>query len=65
MKAMIIGNAIAGRFEALDPALLAALPKLELLVVTDFYADTPLGQTGARRPAHGDVDGEGRDVHII
>ena len=41
---MIIGNTIAGRFEALDPALLAALPKLEFLVVTDFYADTPLGR---------------------
>ena len=44
VKAMIIGNAIAGRFEELDPALLAALPKLEFLVVTDFYADTPLGK---------------------
>jgi len=44
LKAMIIGNAVAGRFEALDPALLASLPKLELLVVTDFYADTPLGK---------------------
>jgi formate dehydrogenase major subunit len=40
----MVGNAIAGRFEALDPALSAALPKLEFLVVTDSYADTPLGQ---------------------
>jgi formate dehydrogenase major subunit len=39
----MIGNAIAGRFEELNPTLLAALPKLEYLVVTDFYADTPLG----------------------
>jgi formate dehydrogenase major subunit len=44
VKAMIIGNAVAGRFDVLDPALLAALPKLEFLVVTDFYADTPLGK---------------------
>ena len=44
VKAMIIGNTIGGRFEALDPALLAALPKLEFLVVTDFYADTPLAK---------------------
>ncbi|MCD6059071.1 MAG: molybdopterin oxidoreductase [Thermomicrobiales bacterium] len=43
VKAMLIGNAVAGRFEELNPALLAALPKLEFLVVTDFYADTPLG----------------------
>ena len=42
VKAMIIGNTIGGRFEALDPALMAALPKLEFLVVTDAYADTPL-----------------------
>ena len=40
---MIIGNAVAGRFEEINPELLAALPKLEFLVVTDFYADTPLG----------------------
>jgi predicted molibdopterin-dependent oxidoreductase YjgC len=44
VKAMIIGNNVAGRFEAIDPALLAALPKLEFLIVTDFYADTPLGR---------------------
>jgi predicted molibdopterin-dependent oxidoreductase YjgC len=44
VKAMFIGNAVAGRFEALNPALLAALPKLELLVVADFYAETPLGK---------------------
>src|SRR5215216_5441551 len=44
VKAMLIGNAVAGRFEAVNPALLAALPKLEFLVVTDFYADTPLGR---------------------
>ena len=44
VKAMIIGNTVAGRFETVNPALLAALPKLEYLVVTDFYADTPLGR---------------------
>ncbi|HKG28765.1 MAG TPA: molybdopterin-dependent oxidoreductase [Thermomicrobiales bacterium] len=44
VKAMLIGNAVAGRFEAVNPALLAALPKLEFLVVTDFYAGTPLGR---------------------
>jgi formate dehydrogenase major subunit/formate dehydrogenase alpha subunit len=41
---MIIGNTIPGRFEPVDPALLAALSKLEFLVVTDFYADTPLAR---------------------
>ncbi|MGH2614498.1 MAG: molybdopterin-dependent oxidoreductase [Thermomicrobiales bacterium] len=44
VKAMMIGNTIGGRFEGLDPALLAALPALEFLVVTDFYADTPLAK---------------------
>jgi predicted molibdopterin-dependent oxidoreductase YjgC len=44
VKSMIVGNTIAGRFEALHPALVAALPKLEFLVVTDFYAETPLGK---------------------
>jgi formate dehydrogenase major subunit len=43
VKAMLIGNAVAGRFDAVNPALLAALPKLDFLVVTDFYAGTPLG----------------------
>jgi predicted molibdopterin-dependent oxidoreductase YjgC len=44
VKAMLIGNTIAGRFEpVVNERLLAALPKLEFLVVTDFYADTPLG----------------------
>jgi formate dehydrogenase major subunit len=43
VKAMIIGNAVAGRFNDINPELLAALSKLEFLVVTDFYADTPLG----------------------
>ncbi len=43
VKAMLIGNTIGGRFEALNPALIAALPKLEFLAVTDFYEDTPLG----------------------
>jgi predicted molibdopterin-dependent oxidoreductase YjgC len=41
---MIVGNTIAGRFEPLNAELLAALKKLEFLVVTDFYADTPLGR---------------------
>jgi predicted molibdopterin-dependent oxidoreductase YjgC len=44
IKAMMIGNTIGGRFDALDPALLATLPQLEFLVVTDFYADTPLAE---------------------
>lgn len=44
VKAMIIGNTIGGRFELLDPRLSAALEKLEFLVVTDFYANTPLAQ---------------------
>jgi formate dehydrogenase major subunit/formate dehydrogenase alpha subunit len=44
VKAMIVGNTIAGRFNAIDPALLAALPNLDFLVVTDFYADTTLAQ---------------------
>jgi predicted molibdopterin-dependent oxidoreductase YjgC len=42
VKAMLIGNAIAGRYRPIDPALMAALPKLELLVVADSYASTPL-----------------------
>jgi formate dehydrogenase major subunit/formate dehydrogenase alpha subunit len=42
VKAMLIGNAVAGRFEATNPALLAALPQLDFLVVTDFYSGTPL-----------------------
>jgi formate dehydrogenase major subunit/formate dehydrogenase alpha subunit len=42
IKAMYIGNTIAGRFAVLDPALRAALAKLEFLVVSDHYADTPL-----------------------
>jgi predicted molibdopterin-dependent oxidoreductase YjgC len=44
VKAMTISNTVAGRFETLNPTLLAALPNLEFLVVTDFYADTPLGK---------------------
>jgi predicted molibdopterin-dependent oxidoreductase YjgC len=43
VKAMIVGNTIAGRFETIDPKLSTALARLEFLVVTDFYADTPLG----------------------
>ena len=43
VKAMLIGNVVAGRFDAVNPALLAALPKLDFLVVTDFYAGTLLG----------------------
>ena len=43
VKAVLIGNTIPGRFEALDSALMAALPKLDFLVVADFYAGTPLG----------------------
>ena len=42
VKAMVIGNTIGGRFDTLDPALMAALPNLEFLAVTDFYAETPL-----------------------
>ncbi|MDF3016918.1 MAG: molybdopterin oxidoreductase, partial [Thermomicrobiales bacterium] len=43
VKAMLIGNAVAGRFEEVNPSLLAALPQLDFLVVTDFYAGTVLG----------------------
>lgn len=42
VKAMIIGNTIAGRFAAVDPVLTAALANLEFLAVIDAYADTPL-----------------------
>ena len=44
VKAMLIGNTIGGRFDPVDARLLAALEQLEFLVVTDFYADTPLGK---------------------
>jgi formate dehydrogenase major subunit len=44
VKAAIVGNTIAGRFEPLDPRLSAALEMLDYLIVTDFYADTPLGR---------------------
>src|SRR5262249_25104060 len=43
IKAMIVGNPIAGRFAPVDAGLLTALAKLEFLVVLDAYADTPLG----------------------
>lgn len=44
VTAMIVSNTIAGRYEAVDPQLLVALEKLEFLVVTDYYADTPLSR---------------------
>jgi formate dehydrogenase major subunit len=44
IRALLIGNTIGGRFELLYPALTAALEKLDFLVVTDSYADTPLGK---------------------
>jgi predicted molibdopterin-dependent oxidoreductase YjgC len=44
IKAMIIGNTIEGRFTAVNAPLLAALPRLEFLAVTDFYAGTPLAR---------------------
>jgi formate dehydrogenase major subunit len=44
VKAMLIGNTIGGRFDPADARLMAALAGLEFLVVTDFYADTPLGK---------------------
>jgi predicted molibdopterin-dependent oxidoreductase YjgC len=43
IKAMLIGNPIAGRFAPVDPALMTSLARLEFLVVSDAYADTPLG----------------------
>jgi len=43
IRAMYIEGTIAGRRKALDPALLAALPKLEFLIVADAY-DSPLTQ---------------------
>ncbi|MDQ2655043.1 MAG: molybdopterin-dependent oxidoreductase [Chloroflexota bacterium] len=44
IKAMVIGNSIAGRFDAVNPELMEALPRLEFLAVFDAYADTPLGK---------------------
>lgn len=41
VKAMFIEGSLAGRYEALNPELIAALPKLEFLVVADAY-DSPL-----------------------
>ena len=49
----------------LDPALVAALAKLEFLVVVDHYADSPLAPTRACRPAAGDVPREGRHLHQL
>ncbi|MDP9362765.1 MAG: molybdopterin-dependent oxidoreductase [Chloroflexota bacterium] len=43
IKALYVENSIGGRFAALDPGLLAALPKLEYLVVADHF-DSPLAQ---------------------
>jgi predicted molibdopterin-dependent oxidoreductase YjgC len=44
VKAMLVGNTIESRYNPVNPELLAALPQLDFLVVTDFYADTPLGK---------------------
>ena len=44
IKAMLIQNTLAGRHVAIDPALVSVLPNLEFLVITDYYADTPLAQ---------------------
>jgi predicted molibdopterin-dependent oxidoreductase YjgC len=41
---MLIENPIGGRRAPLDPALAAALPKLEYLVVADHYENTPLSE---------------------
>jgi predicted molibdopterin-dependent oxidoreductase YjgC len=43
IKAMYIEGTIAGRHNALDEKLLAALPKLEFLVVADSY-DSPIAK---------------------
>jgi predicted molibdopterin-dependent oxidoreductase YjgC len=43
VKAMYIEGTIAGRNNALDERLLAALPKLEFLVVADYY-DSPVAK---------------------
>ena len=40
---MLIGNPIAGRFAPVDAPLMRSLARLEFLVVSDAYADTPLG----------------------
>ena len=44
IKAMFIQNTIAGRDRAVHPELFAALAKLQFLVITDYYADTPLAK---------------------
>ncbi|MDQ3694203.1 MAG: molybdopterin-dependent oxidoreductase [Chloroflexota bacterium] len=44
IKAMFIQNTIGGRRTGVYPELLAVLPKLDFLVVTDYYANTPLAE---------------------
>ncbi|MCC7022709.1 MAG: molybdopterin-dependent oxidoreductase [Thermomicrobiales bacterium] len=44
VRAMLIENTIAGRFAPVNPELMAALEQLELLIVADYYADTPLAR---------------------
>ncbi|HEU5431165.1 MAG TPA: molybdopterin-dependent oxidoreductase, partial [Thermomicrobiales bacterium] len=44
VKAMFIQNTIGGRWAPVNPALEAVLPKLEYLVVADYYTATPLAQ---------------------
>lgn len=44
VKAMFIQNTIAGRHRDINPDLMAVLPKLEFLVITDYYANTPLAE---------------------
>jgi predicted molibdopterin-dependent oxidoreductase YjgC len=44
IKAMMIQNTIGGRRTEVRPELAAVLPKLDFLVVTDYYASTPLSE---------------------
>ncbi|HET7092371.1 MAG TPA: molybdopterin-dependent oxidoreductase, partial [Thermomicrobiales bacterium] len=44
VTAMFIQNTIGGRWVPVNPELAAVLPKLEYLVVADYYTDTPLAK---------------------
>jgi predicted molibdopterin-dependent oxidoreductase YjgC len=44
IKAMLIQNTIGGRHRDIHPELMAVLPMLDFLVITDYYADTPLSR---------------------
>ncbi|HEX5497733.1 MAG TPA: molybdopterin-dependent oxidoreductase, partial [Thermomicrobiales bacterium] len=44
VTAMFIQNTIGGRWVPVNPELAAVLPKLDYLVVADYYTDTPLAR---------------------